>query len=156
MAEFQQTMPSGAEQPILGRIPLIMASGFALCCLTLAAIASITGLGVVRMPQSEIVSYRDIVIVDGADGRARIEDAIDKSVIVEMQAGQEGFVRMVLRGMAQQRTAAGGSREFPFRLAKHEDGHLILTDLQTGNRRVLDAFGAVNAASFQELMVKGK
>ncbi len=57
------------------------------------------------MPQSEIVSYRDLVIVDGADGRARIEDAMDKSVIVEMQPGQEGFVRMVFRGMAQQRLA---------------------------------------------------
>ena len=156
MSQFQQAMPRAGERPILGKIPLIMMLSLVLGTIFIVFFAKLTGIGVVRMPPSEVLAYRDLLVIDGADGKSSIRDAADNSLVLEFQPGQMGFARMVIRGMAQERLKHGGSPDVPFRLSRHGDGHLILTDPVTGKRRVIDSFGAVNAASFHELMVLGK
>jgi putative photosynthetic complex assembly protein len=156
MSQFQQALPRVENRPFIGRVPLIMVLSLVLGTLFIVSVASLTGLGVVRMPASEILAYRDLLVIDGKDGKGLIRDAADNSLVVEFQPGQMGFARMVIRGMAQDRLKLGGSPDVPFRLSRHADGHLILTDPLSGNRRVIDSFGSINVTSFQQLMTMGK
>jgi putative photosynthetic complex assembly protein len=152
MVEFQHAPQNANERPIMGRVPLLMAASLALGSLIMAGVASYTGFGAARMQETSVVASRDFILVDGEDGRGLIKDATDKSLIMAMQPGVTGFLHMVIRAVAQERLAAGGSPEAPFRIARHADGHLIVTDLLTGTRRVVDTFGPANTALFERLM----
>jgi putative photosynthetic complex assembly protein len=63
-------------------------------------------------------------------------------------AGEQGFLRGVLRGLARERRALGVPADRPYRLTLHADSRLLITDPATGQRIDLASFGPDNAAVF--------
>ncbi len=113
-----------------------------------AAVARLTGLGVLRMPEPAIVQYRDLRFTDRADGSVGVLDAADDAVIAILEPGQGGFIRGVMRGRARERRLGEFGAEPPFRLALHTDGRLTLEDTATKVKIVLNSFGPSNAEAF--------
>ncbi len=105
------------------------------------------------MPETKPVAYRDLVFTDGRDGSVAVSDAKDGRQIAAYRAGEGSFIRVALRGLAQERRRAGiGEEGPPFRLARQADGKLTLEDLATHRLIVIDAFGATQAGAFQKLL----
>ncbi len=117
-----------------------------------AAFARLTGLGILRMPEPEVVQYRDLRFADRADGSVGISDAATGAIILILEPGQDGFIRGVLRGRARERKLEGMGPEKPFRLARHADGRLTLEDTATTIRIVLNSFGPTNVEAFARLL----
>jgi putative photosynthetic complex assembly protein len=61
----------------------------------------------------------------------------------------------VLRGLARERKLGDIGPMPPFRLARHVNGQLTLTDTSTGKQIDLDAFGSANVGAFARLMTAG-
>lgn len=140
----QETMiPKGA----LGAA--IMLVLFALVAVT---VSRVTGVGSTQMTPPAVVESRDLRFEDGKDGAVVVLDARDNQVIEQMPSGTAGFVRVVMRGMARERRLGDIGSEPPFRLARHSNGQVTITDTATGKRVDLDAFGTANAESFTRLM----
>jgi len=117
-----------------------------------AVLARQTGLGVLRMPEAEVVQYRDIRFADRADGSVGISDAASGAIILILEPGQGGFIRGVMRGRARERRLDGFGSEQPFRLARHADGRITLEDKATTIKIVLNSFGPTNAEAFARLL----
>jgi putative photosynthetic complex assembly protein len=117
-----------------------------------AVFARLTGLGILRMPEPEIVQYRDLRFTDRADGSVGVLDASDDAIILIVEPGQGGFLRGVMRGRARERRLGEFGAEPPFRLAQHSDGRLTLEDSATKIKIVLSSFGPTNAEAFAKLL----
>jgi putative photosynthetic complex assembly protein len=135
--------PRGA---LLGAGALI---GFAVIA---AFTARVGGIGVTRVADTDPVAVRELRFVDRADGGVDVVAADSNKTIDMLPPGQDGFVRIVLRGLARERIRQEQERHIPFRLTRWADGRLSVEDPSTGRRVDLGAFGAVNAASFAKLM----
>jgi putative photosynthetic complex assembly protein len=156
MAEFIAPHTESGR-PIVGKLPLALACGLAIGSLALAGFAQLTGLGVLRMPHTPVLEYRDIRFVDYGDRGVEVKDAATgKTTAMLSLAEGGGFIQNVLRGMVMDRTPKGISKDEPYRLARHQDGHLFLHDPATGRRQTVDAFGAVQTAVFVKLLSKGE
>ena len=66
--------------------------------------------------------------------------------------GTNGFLRGVLRGLAQERLRQDAGAATPFVLTRWSDGRLSLTDPVTGRSVYLEAFGPSNVALFAALL----
>ena len=66
--------------------------------------------------------------------------------------GSNGFIRVVLRGLARERKLGDIGPQPPFRLTRFVNGQITLTDTSTGKQIDLDAFGSTNAEAFARLM----
>lgn len=126
----------------------------ALVCFAIAAAtaARLGGIGVTRVADADAVAMRELRFVDRADGGVDVVAADNGRTVDVLPAGQDGFVRIVLRGLARERIRQEHDRGIPFRLTRWADGRLSVEDPTTGRRVDLGAFGAVNAASFARLM----
>jgi hypothetical protein len=91
----------------------------------------------------------------------RFEDRADGSIaVIEFTSGQQidsivgenGFVRGVLRGLAQERKREGFDGTRPFELIGHTDGRLSLVDPVTKRKVDLDSFGPTNAENFLRML----
>jgi putative photosynthetic complex assembly protein len=92
---------------------------------------------------------RDLRFLDRADGGLRIVDSRGSEMNL---AGEHGFIRGVLRGLARDRQMRGIGPETPFRLTLWANGRLSLTDLATDRTIELDSFGGSNRAAFMALL----
>jgi putative photosynthetic complex assembly protein len=117
-----------------------------------AAVARLTGLGVLRMPEAAIVQYRDVRFIDRADGAVSVLDASNDAIILIIEPGEGGFIRGVMRGRARERRLGEFGAEPPFRLAQHSDGRLTLEDTATKIKIVLNSFGPSNVEAFARLL----
>lgn len=90
---------------------------------------------------------RELHFTDGADGAVNVIDAHSGRTI-ETLHGEQGFLRGVLRGLAQERLRRGLGSERAFLLLLGGDGRLALVDPATGRRVDLESFGRDNAALF--------
>lgn len=113
------------------------------------------GIGVVQTPAAPAAVSRDLRFEDRADGAVVVRDAADGAVVAVFGAGEGGFVRGVLRGLARERRSHHVGPEPPFRLLRSDSGQLFLEDPQTGRRIGLDAFGPANAGAFARLLEAG-
>lgn len=132
--------------------PLHAMAFVVLACLAFAATARWTGLGVVRMPEAEVVQYRDLRFADRADGSVGVADAATGAVVAILEPGTSGFIRGVMRGRSRERKLDGFGNEQPHRLALHADGRLTLEDRATGTKIVLNSFGPTNAEAFSRFL----
>ncbi len=82
--------------------------------------------------------------------------AADKRLLAELEPGQSGFVRVVMRSLARDRLVRGIGSGEPFRITRHADGQSTLTDLATGEVVTLSAFGFSNAAAFEQFLEQGR
>lgn len=101
----------------------------------------------VRPPIESVV----LAFTDRTDGTILVTDAGGREVS-RVQPGTNGFIRGVLRGMFRTRKLESLGREGRFVLAREADGHLSLTDPETGRRVELDSFGPTNTAAFADLL----
>jgi putative photosynthetic complex assembly protein len=90
---------------------------------------------------------RELRFADGADGAVHVIDAASGRTLETMR-GEQGFLRGVLRGLAQERLRRGLTSERAFLLLVGGDGRLALVDPATGRRIDLESFGRDNAALF--------
>ncbi len=130
--------------PLLGIFAVVGLS------LIVAATGRITQIGAVQVTGS-LVAARDLTFADGADGSVVVTDARDGSP-VQVFAGENGFVRGTMRGMARTRRSEGIGPQDPFRLAAWSDGRLTLDDPATGRHIELQAFGSSNTEVFAHLL----
>lgn len=130
-------------------------AAFLICtAIALASLARLTGHGATRLSLAPAVETRVLHFTDLADGGVAVTDAVSKAQVAVLRAGHEGFVRVVLRGLAQNRSASGLGDGAPFLLKRLQDGSAVLEDPATGRVVLLNAFGANNLAAFTQLLDK--
>lgn len=139
--------PIGA---LIGGATLILLS------IVFAATAKLTDVGATRLTVAPPVTTLDLKFNDLQDGSIAIHDAADGREIERLTPGTSGFVRVVMRGLAFERSRQGIGSDVPFRLMKLEDGMSVVADPTTGRVVTLKAFGYGNAEAFERLFTKGK
>ncbi len=145
------------REPIVGRAGLLAAGGLVLFALVAVTASRLTGVGDVRMTLPAAVESRDLQFADGQGGAVLVYDASNRELIDTMAPGTNGFVRVVLRGLARERKLGDVGAEPPFRLTRFANGQMLLIDTSSNKQVDLAAFGAANAQSFTRLMhLKGK
>lgn len=137
------------------RVALIAAGVIVAASIAAAGIGRITGFGTLRMPEQAQVDYRDLRFADRTDGAVVVRDAVNGQEIAVLPAGGDGFVRGVVRSLVRDRRGRGLGDETPFRLARTNDGRLVLEDRSTATEITLNAFGPTNVAAFARLLDKG-
>jgi putative photosynthetic complex assembly protein len=136
------TLPRGA---LLGAAALIGISMIG------ATISRLYGLSATPAPPAAVVEARDLRFTDSPDGAVLVTDAKTGSVQV-IAPGTNGFMRGVVRGLAQERKRQDQDGTTPFRLTRWSDGRLSLSDPVTHRNIYLEAFGPTNATAFAALL----
>lgn len=129
--------------------------GIALAALGALLLATLLGVGIVRMsgteirqPDATVVAARSLRFEDGADGSVRVIDASTGQHIDSVQ-GEAGFLRGSLRALVRERKMRGIGSGPAFELLARSDGRLTLNDPATGERLDLESFGPANAAIYR-------
>jgi putative photosynthetic complex assembly protein len=148
-------MTARPADPLFPRGALIGAALLVAFTVTSAAVARISGLGTVQMPESALVESRPLRFEDMRDGSIRVTDARTGQVAASVEPGTNGFIRGTLRGLARERKRQGIGIEPPFMLTRWADGRLSLEDPTTGRVIALDAFGPTNGEAFAQLLTAG-
>ena len=149
-------MSHTVQEPLIPRGGLMAGAGLVLFALVAVTGSRLTGLGDVRMTVPATVESRDLRFEDGKGGAVLVFDARDQKLVDELAPGSNGFIRVVLRGLARERKLGDIGQEPPFRLARHANGQLTLTDTSTGKQIDLAAFGSANVGAFARLMTAGE
>jgi putative photosynthetic complex assembly protein len=102
--------------------------------------------------ESTPVASLELRFVDRANGGVGVLNAVDGSVVTEIQPGQDNFVRATMRGLARQRYREAMGADVPFRLTAWADGRLTLEDPATRRTVELESFGATNEADFSRML----
>jgi len=136
------TLPRGA---LLGAAALIGLTMIG------ATISRLYGLSATPPPPAAVIESRDLRFADRGDGAVVVTDARTGAEHV-VAPGTNGFLRGVMRGLAQERLRQGIDGTPPFRLTRWSDGRLSLSDPVTHRDVYLEAFGPTNAAAFAVLL----
>ncbi len=132
------------------RLPLI-GVGLLLAGLVVAAGLARRDPHRTEVPASVPLVVRQFTFEDLPGGNIAVRDA-STGAVVETIAGQAGFLRATVRGLAQQRRREDMGSAEPFRLTAWADGRLTLDDPDTLRHIELEAFGSTNEAVFAELL----
>jgi putative photosynthetic complex assembly protein len=116
-----------------------------------AGVAVLARAHVSQIPVSTVVAERLLRVEDRPDLGLTIRDASTGAVLAQI-TGEAGFLRLTLRGLAQQRWRDGLSADPPFRLTRWADGRVTLDDPPTSRHIELEAFGHTNEAVFAALL----
>ena len=141
------------EDRSLPRGALLAAAGLITLAIAGAAFGRIGG-HTTAAPTAAAVETRELHFTDRADGAVVITGAEGQLVSV-VAPGTNGFLRGVLRGLAQERLRRDAGPETPFQLTRWSDGRLSLTDPVTDRHVYLEAFGPSNVAPFAALLDAG-
>ncbi len=145
-----------AGRPMLTPVPLALCCGLAILSLALATFARLTDVGVLRMPPTPVLEYRELAFRDLSERGVEVIDPTTGTVLTRLARSEGGgFVQNVLSGMNVDRKRQGTPGEAPYRIARHADGRLYLNDPSTGRRQTVDAFGATQTAVFARLLAGG-
>jgi putative photosynthetic complex assembly protein len=101
---------------------------------------------------SPVVASSELRFVDAEKGEVLVYEHPGDRLLARLPPAEESFVRGVLRSMARERRSRDISPDSPFRLSKHRDGSLILSDPAVGREINLVAFGPTNVGSFEKLL----
>ena len=71
---------------------------------------------------------------------------------IRWRPASNGFIRVVLRGLARERRLGDVGAQPPFRLTRYAGGEITLTDTSSGKLIDLGAFGSTNTEAFARLM----
>lgn len=135
----------------LPRGALAGAAGLVVIALSGAAYGRLTGQSATAPPAASVVASRSLRFADRADGAVVVTEAGGGPVAV-VAPGTNGFLRGVLRGLAQERLRQDAGAATPFVLTRWSDGRLSLTDPVTRRSIYLEAFGPSNVAPFAVLL----
>lgn len=148
-------MSQAVHEPLIAKGGILAGCGLVLFALAAVTASRLTGVGDVRMTFPSAVESLDLNFVDGQGGAVLVLNHRDGQVIDTLPPGSNGFVRVVLRGLARERKLADIGPQPPFRLSRLANGQLTLTDTASGKMVDLDAFGAANVGAFARLMQAG-
>lgn len=148
-------MSQTVQEPLIPRGGLFAAAALVLFALAAVATARLTGTGGVHMTLPAAVESRDLNFADGQSGVVLVYDHRDGQLVETLAPGSNGFVRVVLRGLARERKLAEFGPRPPFRLTRYANGQLTLTDTSSGKQIDLAAFGSANVGAFARLMTAG-
>jgi putative photosynthetic complex assembly protein len=110
--------------------------------------ARLTGYNPHQAPDSPTVAGRDLRFADGPGGVLLVLDVADGSRIAVLPPGNAGFIRGILRVTDRGRRSLHVATATPYRLERHADGRLTLSDLGTHRVIELSSFGPSNIAAF--------
>ena len=140
------------HEPVVPRAGVFAAAALALFSVAAVTTVRLTGVGGSHMALPVAVESRDLQFEDGARGAVLVFDADDHRLIDTLAPGSNGFVRVVMRGLARQRMLGDIGMQPPFRLTRYAGGQITLTDTSTGKQVDLGAFGSTNTEAFARLM----
>ena len=109
-------MSQTVQEPLIPRGGLMAGAGLVLFALAAVTASRITGVGDVRMTVPAAVESRDLRFEDGKGGAVLVFDARDQKLVDELAPGSNGFIRVVLRGLARERKLGDIGQAPPFRL----------------------------------------
>ncbi len=145
-------MSQTIHEPVVPRGGVFAAAALVLFALASVTTVRLTGVGEVRMTLPAAIESRDFQFEDGKNGAVLVYDARGHELVDTLAPGSNGFVRVVLRGLARERKLGEIGAEPPFRLTRYVNGQITLTDTSTGKQIDLAAFGASNTEAFARLM----
>lgn len=140
------------QEPLVPRAWILSAIALVLFSLVAVTMVRLTGVGGSTMTLPVAVESRDLLFEDGKDGAVLVYDARDRQLIDTLAPGTNGFVRVVLRGLARERRLGDIGKELPFRLTRFTNGQMTLQDTSSMKQIDLVAFGSSNAEAFARLM----
>lgn len=110
------------------------------------ALVQLSGHGPKRQ-DGPILSRRFLRFEDLPDGGILVLDHASSQRLAVM-AGEQGFLRGVLRSLMRERRRSGHDLRAPLELLARPEGRLTLSDPSTGQRIDLESFGPSNLAVF--------
>lgn len=135
----------------LSKLPLAIAFGMAALTFILVAGARLSGFTPHQpVAEAEIIESRLLRFVATQTGEIEVVDAETGKIIAN--AGREGFIPGVLRGLNRMRRTAEADLSHAWRLDSLGNGQLMLTDTATGVSLDLNAYGRANARVFTEYL----
>jgi putative photosynthetic complex assembly protein len=145
------------------QLPRVALIGASACVIITLLLTGAVSLGLMAKPATmserrseqriSIVSQRDLLFLDQADGSVLIRDvANDQTAATMLPGSNSGFIRGVMRGLARDRHLRDLSGDKPFRLTLWSNQNLSLTDLATKRTIELNGFGDTNRAAFAALL----
>ena len=148
-------MSETVRKPSAGVPRRVLAGAGALVAFALGAalFGRASGLGDVRMQETQAYQVLQLRFADRNDGAVAIQDAETGALLYRIAPGTNGFVRAALRGFAQERLRDGIGRATPFTLTRWADGTLSLEDKAIHRRIDLDSFGHTQAEVFAQLFL---
>lgn len=141
------------EDRSLPRGALLAAAGLVTLAIAGAGLGRLAGHSTAA-PSASAVETRQLRFADRADGAVVITED-DGNLVSVVAPGTNGFLRGVVRGLAQERMRRDVGAETPFQLTRWSDGRLSLTDPVTDRHVYLEAFGPSNVAPFAALLDAG-
>lgn len=145
-------MSQAIHEPVVSKGGILAAAALVLFALATVTTARLTGTGGVRMTLPQAVESRDLQFEDGKNGTVLVFDASNRQLVDTLAPGSNGFIRVVLRGLARERKLGDIGAQPAFRLTRYVNGQIMLTDTSTGKQIDLDAFGSSNTGAFARLM----
>jgi len=145
-------MSEAIHETMLPRGALFAAASLVVFSLAAVTMVRLTGVGSIHMALPAAVESRDLQFEDGKDGAVLVYDARDRRLVDTLAPGSNGFVRVVLRGLARERRLSEIGAQPPFRLTRFTNGKITLTDTSTDRQIDLGAFGSRNTEAFARLM----
>lgn len=149
-------MSATVEDPLVPKAWIVSACALVAFSIASVSLVRLTGMGGTQLTLPAAIESRDLQFADGKDGAVLVYDASDHRLIEELAPGSNGFVRVVLRGLARERRLNDVGAEPAFRLTRYENGQLALRDTSTSKIVDLAAFGAANERAFARLMAAGR
>jgi putative photosynthetic complex assembly protein len=140
------------QEPVVPKGGVLAAAALILFSLATVATVRLTGMGEVHMTLPAAVQSRDLQFADGDNGTVLVYDARDHQLVDTLAPGTNGFIRVVMRGLARERRLGDIGAQPPFRLTRYAGGQITLTDTSTGKQIDLGAFGSTNTEAFARLM----
>jgi putative photosynthetic complex assembly protein len=145
-------MGEAIHEPVVPRGGIFAAAALILFALAAVTTVRLTGVGGAHMTLPAAVESRDLRFEDGEKGAVLVFDANDRQLVDTLAPGSNGFIRVVMRGLARERRLGDIGAEPPFRLTRYVGGQITLTDTSTGKQIDLGAFGSTNTEAFARLM----
>jgi putative photosynthetic complex assembly protein len=133
-------------------LPLLGAAALVLGSLAVAGVSRTFDVGTSRLSYANPAASRDIRFEDREDGTVAVLAADNGRIIGLMSPGTNGFVRIVMRGLARDRLVNGVDSGPPFTLTRWADGRLTISDSATERRVELTGFGKDNVNAFASLL----
>jgi putative photosynthetic complex assembly protein len=145
-------MNQAIHEPVVPKGGIVAAAALVLFSLATVTTARLTGTGGVHMTLPAAVESRGFQFKDGQNGAVLVYDAGNRQLVDTLAPGSNGFIRVVLRGLARERKLGDIGQQPPFRLTRFVNGQITLTDTSTGKQIDLDAFGSANTEAFARLL----
>jgi putative photosynthetic complex assembly protein len=98
-----------------------------------------------------VIASAALTFADEPNGSVLASTA-DGRVLASIPARDDGFLRMTLRLLAEQRMRQGFDATAPFILTEQAGGHFVLTDPTIHQNVELEAFGPSNVVEFSSLL----